>query len=56
MLFFDDFGAWITVDGEAVEEFKIESDIAQRRVSCYVASVEGKVRFTTLFVQCSRSN
>ncbi|KIK61994.1 hypothetical protein GYMLUDRAFT_42423 [Collybiopsis luxurians FD-317 M1] len=42
MLFFDDFGAWITVDGEALEEFKIESDIAQRRVSCYIASVEGK--------------
>ncbi|KAF5375828.1 hypothetical protein D9757_011183 [Collybiopsis confluens] len=42
MLFYGEFGAWVTVDGKTLDEFGLDTDIPQRKVSCYIASEEGK--------------
>ncbi|KAJ3977041.1 hypothetical protein EV361DRAFT_944706 [Lentinula raphanica] len=43
MLFFGNFGAWISVDGDRhLEEYGVATDTKDRTVICYIASEEGR--------------
>ncbi|KAF9062866.1 hypothetical protein BDP27DRAFT_1300128 [Rhodocollybia butyracea] len=43
MIFFGNFGAWISFNGEGyLEEYGTETDYTQNKVTCYVPSEEGK--------------
>ncbi len=53
MLQFDDFFAWIEVDGDHLPEYRVEYSREKKQVKCWIPSQAGKVRLwlvlTTLF-------
>ncbi|KAJ7680830.1 hypothetical protein DFH06DRAFT_1315563 [Mycena polygramma] len=45
---FEDFNAWITIDGEPAEEYDVETSEDQKTVTCWIASQLGKTMFFKL--------